>query len=209
MGMLSRRAGAVPGTPPPARLMHPAAWDTVDAVQLEHVRVDGAAACLGRLGRPPLLMRRGRTWWRGSRAWRAAGRRRSSCPFNEALVIGDFVEATGPSLPGGSEALVVDDGSTDATPDLLNTLSAGRDLRVVTHDRNRGIGAALATGFRSAIGDVIVTMDADLSHPAELVARLAAGARTPMRSTPAATWRAGRWRACRCGGSPSPASPTA
>ena len=43
--------------------------------------------------------------------------------LNEALVIGDFVEATGPSLPGGSELLVVDDGSTDATPDLLAALS--------------------------------------------------------------------------------------
>ena len=98
--------------------------------------------------------------------------------FDEALVIGDFVEATGPSLPAGSELLVVDDGSTDATPELLAELSGRVEaLRVVTHDRNRGIGAALATGFRSAIGDVIVTMDADLSHPAELVARLAAGCR--------------------------------
>ena len=36
----------------------------------------------------------------------------------------------------------------------------------MTHDRNQA-SAPLATGFRSAIGDVIVTMDADLSHPAE------------------------------------------
>jgi dolichol-phosphate mannosyltransferase len=96
--------------------------------------------------------------------------------FNEALVIGDFVEATMPSLPEGSELLVVDDGSTDATPKVLDGLSRDVEgLRVVTHDTNRGIGAALATGFHAASGDVIVTMDADLSHPAALVARLVEG----------------------------------
>jgi dolichol-phosphate mannosyltransferase len=96
--------------------------------------------------------------------------------FNEELVISDFVAAVAPSLPDGSELLVVDDGSTDATPKLLDELAGEvAALRVVTHERNRGIGAALATGFHSASGDVIVTMDADMSHPAELATRLAAG----------------------------------
>jgi dolichol-phosphate mannosyltransferase len=90
--------------------------------------------------------------------------------FNEALVIADFVAKTFASLPEGSEVLVVDDGSTDGTPRLLTELAGEFEgLRVMTHDRNRGIGAALATGFRGASGDVIVTMDADLSHPAALV----------------------------------------
>jgi dolichol-phosphate mannosyltransferase len=96
--------------------------------------------------------------------------------FNEALVIRDFVEAAVPALPAGSELLVIDDGSTDDTPRLLAELSKELDaLRVVTHDHNRGIGAALATGFAEASGDVIVTMDADLSHPMELATRLAEG----------------------------------
>lgn len=96
--------------------------------------------------------------------------------YNEELVIRDFVTAVAPSLPEGSELLVVDDGSTDATPKLLDELvgEVGA-LRVVTHERNRGIGAALATGFHTASGDVIVTMDADMSHPADLATRLASG----------------------------------
>ncbi|HEX6422072.1 MAG TPA: glycosyltransferase [Acidimicrobiales bacterium] len=98
--------------------------------------------------------------------------------FNEALVVREFVGTVAPSLPEGAELLVVDDGSTDLTPALLADLSREvENLRVVTHDRNRGIGAALATGFRSASGDVIVTMDADLSHPVELVTRLVDGCR--------------------------------
>jgi dolichol-phosphate mannosyltransferase len=98
--------------------------------------------------------------------------------FNEELVIRDFVDAAVPSLPDGSELLVVDDGSTDDTPKLLAQLSGEvAPLRVVTHDHNAGIGAALATGFQEATGDVIVTMDADLSHPMELAIRMAEGCR--------------------------------
>jgi len=98
--------------------------------------------------------------------------------YDEALVIRDLVRTIVPSLPQGAELLIVDDGSTDETPRILEELTREvACLRVVSHDRNRGIGAALATAFREATGDVIVTMDADLSHPAELVIRLAEGCR--------------------------------
>lgn len=99
--------------------------------------------------------------------------------YDEALVIGDLVRTVAPALPEGSELVVVDDGSTDATPKVLAELAREVGcLRVVTHDRNRGIGAALATGFRTAGGDVVVTMDADLTHPVDLMVRLAEGCRT-------------------------------
>lgn len=93
--------------------------------------------------------------------------------YNEEEVIELFATAALAAMEPGWELLIVDDGSTDATPGILRRL-AGGDPRVgvVTHDRNRGMGAALATGFRQASGDVIVTMDADLSHPFELVPRL-------------------------------------
>lgn len=73
------------------------------------------------------------------------------------------------------EILVVNDGSSDRTPELLASLRQSIPaLRVVNHEQNQGLGRALATGFQQAQGRVIVTMDADLTHPPELVAALAA-----------------------------------
>ena len=93
--------------------------------------------------------------------------------FNEEPVIELFVNAVVDELPQGWELLVVDDGSTDRTPDLLRDLSNRHEaLRVVTHPSNRGLGAALRTGFAEASGDVTVTVDADMSHPVDLLPAL-------------------------------------
>jgi len=90
--------------------------------------------------------------------------------YNEQAVIARFVEDVCPVLGDTDELLVVDDGSTDQTPGLLADLAATYErLRVITHPVNRGLGAALATGFAAASLDVVVTMDADLSHPKELI----------------------------------------
>ena len=93
--------------------------------------------------------------------------------FNEADVIEAFVAATLEEMSPDWELLIVDDGSTDETPAILERLGNldGR-LRVITHKVNKGLGQALRTGFTGAAGDVIVTMDADQSHPFELVPRL-------------------------------------
>jgi dolichol-phosphate mannosyltransferase len=84
------------------------------------------------------------------------------------------------ALPG-EQLVFVDDGSTDGTAALLAD-AARRDPRVVvvTHPRNRGVGAAMRSGFTATTGDVVVAYDADRTYPAadaeRLVAAVGAGA---------------------------------
>jgi len=93
--------------------------------------------------------------------------------FNEEDVIERSCREILRVLPDDGELLVVDDGSSDATATILAAAAeADGRIHVVTHATNRGLGAALSTGFAHATGDVIVTMDADLSHPVALIDEL-------------------------------------
>lgn len=67
------------------------------------------------------------------------------------------------------ELVAVDDGSSDRSLEILRGLeSEGLIDRVIVHEHNRGKGAALATGFSAATGDVIIVQDADMEYdPAE------------------------------------------
>lgn len=62
------------------------------------------------------------------------------------------------------EIILVDDGSTDGTRELLEELRAQDDLKILMHEVNRGKGAALITGFCEATGDVVVIQDADMEY---------------------------------------------
>jgi glycosyltransferase involved in cell wall biosynthesis len=99
----------------------------------------------------------------------------SACATLQALVA--ELESRGESF----EILPVDDGSTDPTWQAL--AGAARDPRVrpLRHPANRGRGAALRTGFASARGTWVVTLDADLSYGVEHVGALLARLRAEPR----------------------------
>ena len=92
--------------------------------------------------------------------------------YNEATTIVDVVRRT---LAIASNVIVVDDGSTDGTPDIV----AGLDVALVRHAGNEGKGAALLDGFRAALergADAVVTMDGDAQHDPERIPDLVARA---------------------------------
>jgi len=87
--------------------------------------------------------------------------------FNEAATILDLLERVRSAPVASKQIIVVDDGSIDGTRELLQGLRAD-DLTVLLHERNRGKGAALATGFAAARGEICIVQDADLEYdPAE------------------------------------------
>jgi glycosyltransferase involved in cell wall biosynthesis len=91
--------------------------------------------------------------------------------YNEGEVIGSVLQSLLEAAQEGWEIIVVDDGSTDDT-------AARADIdgvRVVRHPYNKGNGAAVKTGLRTAGGEVVCLMDADGQHdPAQIPALLAA-----------------------------------
>ena len=92
--------------------------------------------------------------------------------YQAAATIAEVVSRTSRAVPGAS-VYVVDDGSTDGT----SAAGRGQGATVLVHPRNRGKGAALATGIAAALAggaDVIITLDADGQHPPEEIPGLAA-----------------------------------
>src|ERR1700736_6572445 len=64
-------------------------------------------------------------------------------------------------IPLELEILIVDDGSTDGTRDVLRQLGDST-VRVITHDQNQGKGAAIRSGLQQVTGDLVLVQDADL-----------------------------------------------
>jgi glycosyltransferase involved in cell wall biosynthesis len=92
--------------------------------------------------------------------------------YNERDTIERIVEAVLAAPVPGLELIVVDDCSQDGTREILRTKVEPRVARVIYHERNRGKGAALRSGFAAATGDLVIVQDADLEYDPQDYPRL-------------------------------------
>jgi glycosyltransferase involved in cell wall biosynthesis len=86
--------------------------------------------------------------------------------FNEVGTLSAILRAVESALLPDieKEIVVVDDFSTDGTRELLGREADAGRIRAIYHDRNRGKGASLRTGFLEVTGDVVIVQDADLEY---------------------------------------------
>ncbi|MCZ7582984.1 MAG: glycosyltransferase family 2 protein [Deltaproteobacteria bacterium] len=96
--------------------------------------------------------------------------------LNERGNIAAFVERVEAALagrPGGFELVLVDDGSTDGSWELMESLRAAHpDLRAIHHERTRGITASWAAGLAATRAPLVVITDADLQYRPEDIGAL-------------------------------------
>jgi glycosyltransferase involved in cell wall biosynthesis len=92
--------------------------------------------------------------------------------YNEEQAIGDDLDLIIKTMEASDydyEIIVVDDGSTDSSADIVRQRS---QVRLIRHPYNRGTGAARTTGIKQAEGDVIVMTDGDGTYPNQDIPRL-------------------------------------
>jgi dolichol-phosphate hexosyltransferase len=93
--------------------------------------------------------------------------------YNERERVEEAIaEVLSTDLPADFELIIVDDGSTDGTREILRNGDWGERVRLIEHEHNQGKGAAIQTGLREARGDFSCIFDADLEYDPEDLALL-------------------------------------
>lgn len=122
--------------------------------------------------------------------------------FNEAQTVGHLIERVLAVQLGNveREIIVVNDGSTDRSYDVLERIGARWPhlVKIYHHERNRGKGAAIRTALKHVTGDIVITQDADLEYDPEEYPRLLALFEDPsvmvvygsrnLRNNPRSSW---------------------
>lgn len=93
--------------------------------------------------------------------------------YNEEKGLGNLLEKIR-EIKDDYQVVLVNDGSTDRTEEIAYSFSKSLPLRILTHKKNRGLGEALKSGLNYIIPrledkDIVITLDADNTHPPELI----------------------------------------
>jgi glycosyltransferase involved in cell wall biosynthesis len=91
--------------------------------------------------------------------------------YNEVKTLDRIIEAVR-EVPLEKEIILVDDGSTDGSRDMLKGYEGTPGIRVIYHAKNQGKGAAVRTGFSAATKDLVIIQDADLEYDPREIPRL-------------------------------------
>src|SRR3989338_10455393 len=96
--------------------------------------------------------------------------------YNEEKNIKPLLQTLLPIVkPYQYEIIFVDDGSTDKTVDIIKRETAKSSaIKLISFQRNFGHQMALTAGYKYATGDCVVTLDADLQDPPEIISQMVA-----------------------------------